>query len=33
MDFRELNKGTVKVAYPLPLNDDIQSYHTGAQVF
>ena len=33
VDYRELNKRTVKDAYPLPLTDDIQSYLTGAQVF
>ena len=33
VDYRELNKRTVKNAYPLPLTDDIQSYLTGAQVF
>ncbi|KAI6660033.1 Zinc knuckle [Oopsacas minuta] len=33
VDYRELNKRTVKDAYPLPLSDDIQSYPSGSQVF
>ena len=33
MDYRELNKRTVKDAYPLPLIDDIQSHLSGAVVF
>ena len=33
VDYRELNKRTVKDAYPLPLIDDIQSHLSGAVVF
>ena len=33
VDYRELNKRTVKDAYPLPLIDDMQSYLSGAVVF
>ena len=33
VDYRELNKKTVKDAHPLPLVDDVQSYLSGAQVF
>ena len=33
VDYRELNKRTIKDSYPLPLVDDIQSYLAGAQIF
>ena len=33
VDYRELNKKTVKDAYPLPLVDDVQAYVEGARVF
>ena len=33
VDYRELNKRTIKDAYPLPLIDDIQSHLSGAVVF
>ena len=33
VDYRELNKRTIKDSYPLPLVGDIQSYLAGAQIF
>ena len=33
VDYRELNKRTVKVAYPLPLPDEVQDQLAGSTVF
>ena len=33
IDYRELNKQTVKDAYPLPLPDEVQDRLSGSKVF